>query len=58
VTIAQLMSHQAGLCAFDERVDVLDYAESSARWSGRRRSGRPARRMVTTRERSAICSTN
>ena len=26
VTIAQLMSHQAGLCALDERVDVLDYA--------------------------------
>ena len=26
ITIAQLMSHSAGLCAFDERVDVLDYA--------------------------------
>lgn len=24
VTIAQMMSHQAGLCALDERVDVLD----------------------------------
>jgi CubicO group peptidase (beta-lactamase class C family) len=27
ITIAQLMSHQAGLAAFEERVDVLDYAE-------------------------------
>src|SRR3954453_1396 len=26
VTLAQLMSHSAGLCALDERVDVLDYA--------------------------------
>jgi CubicO group peptidase (beta-lactamase class C family) len=26
VTLAQLLSHQAGLCAFDESVDVLDYA--------------------------------
>ena len=26
ITIAQLMSHSAGLCALDERVDVLDYA--------------------------------
>ncbi|MDQ3118329.1 MAG: beta-lactamase family protein [Verrucomicrobiota bacterium] len=26
VTLAQLLSHQAGLCAFDERVDVQDYA--------------------------------
>ena len=25
ITIAQLLSHQAGLCAFDRRVDVLDY---------------------------------
>ena len=25
ITIAQLMSHSAGLCAFDERVDALDY---------------------------------
>ena len=25
ITIAQLLSHQAGLCALDERVDVLDY---------------------------------
>lgn len=25
VTFAQLMSHSAGLCALDERVDVLDY---------------------------------
>ncbi|MFN2507518.1 MAG: serine hydrolase domain-containing protein [Chthoniobacterales bacterium] len=25
VTLAQLLSHQAGLAAFDERVDVLDY---------------------------------
>jgi len=25
VTLAQLLSHQAGLCAFDERVDVQDY---------------------------------
>jgi len=26
ITIAQLLSHQAGLSAFDERVEVLDYA--------------------------------
>jgi CubicO group peptidase (beta-lactamase class C family) len=26
VTIAQLLSHQAGLCALDRQVDVLDYA--------------------------------
>ena len=26
ITFAQLLSHQAGLCALDERVDVLDYA--------------------------------
>jgi len=26
ITLAQLLSHQAGLCAFDERVDVQDYA--------------------------------
>ena len=26
VTLAQLLSHQAGLCALDRRVDVLDYA--------------------------------
>ena len=26
ITLAQLLSHQAGLCALDERVDVLDYA--------------------------------
>ena len=26
ITFAQLLSHQAGLAAFDERVDVLDYA--------------------------------
>ncbi|MDQ6808905.1 MAG: beta-lactamase family protein [Verrucomicrobiota bacterium] len=25
ITLAQLMSHQAGLCAFDESADVLDY---------------------------------
>ena len=25
ITLAQLLSHQAGLCALDERVDVLDY---------------------------------
>jgi len=25
ITIAQLLSHQAGLCALDRRVDVLDY---------------------------------
>jgi len=25
VTLAQLLSHQAGLCALDQRVDVLDY---------------------------------
>ena len=25
ITLAQLLSHQAGLCAFDGRVDVLDY---------------------------------
>lgn len=25
VTIAQLMSHSAGLCALDQRVDILDY---------------------------------
>jgi CubicO group peptidase (beta-lactamase class C family) len=25
ITIAQLLSHQAGLCAFDDPVDVLDY---------------------------------
>ena len=26
ITLAQLLSHQAGLAAFDESVDVLDYA--------------------------------
>jgi CubicO group peptidase (beta-lactamase class C family) len=26
ITIGQLLSHQAGLCAFDQPVDVLDYA--------------------------------
>ena len=26
ITLAQLLSHQAGLCAFDENVEVLDYA--------------------------------
>ena len=26
ITLAQLLSHQAGLCAFDAAVDVLDYA--------------------------------
>ena len=26
ITFAQLLSHQAGLCALDQRVDVLDYA--------------------------------
>lgn len=26
VTLAQLLSHQAGLCALDRRVDVLDYS--------------------------------
>jgi len=26
ITVAQLLSHQAGLCAFDESVDVLDYS--------------------------------
>ena len=26
ITLAQLLSHQAGLCALDERADVLDYA--------------------------------
>jgi CubicO group peptidase (beta-lactamase class C family) len=26
ITLAQLLSHQAGLCALDQRVDVLDYA--------------------------------
>jgi CubicO group peptidase (beta-lactamase class C family) len=26
ITLAQLLSHQAGLCALDRRVDVLDYA--------------------------------
>src|SRR6266542_3025443 len=26
VTLAQLLSHQAGLAAFDESVDVMDYA--------------------------------
>lgn len=26
ITLAQLLSHQAGLAAFDERADVLDYA--------------------------------
>jgi hypothetical protein len=25
ITLAQLLSHQAGLCALDERVDVLGY---------------------------------
>ncbi len=25
ITLAQLLSHQAGLCAFDRKVDVLDY---------------------------------
>jgi CubicO group peptidase (beta-lactamase class C family) len=25
ITLAQLLSHQAGLCALDERVDILDY---------------------------------
>jgi CubicO group peptidase (beta-lactamase class C family) len=27
ITLAQLLSHQAGLCALDRRVDVLDYGE-------------------------------
>ena len=26
ITLAQLLSHQAGLCALDQPVDVLDYA--------------------------------
>jgi CubicO group peptidase (beta-lactamase class C family) len=26
ITLAQLLSHQAGLCALDRRVDILDYA--------------------------------
>lgn len=26
ITLAQLLSHQAGLCALDQRVDVVDYA--------------------------------
>jgi CubicO group peptidase (beta-lactamase class C family) len=26
ITFAQLLSHQAGLCALDERVDILDYS--------------------------------
>ena len=26
ITLAQLLSHQAGLCALDARVDVLDYS--------------------------------
>src|SRR5262249_49397668 len=26
ITLGQLLSHQAGLCALDRRVDVLDYA--------------------------------
>lgn len=26
ITLAQLLSHQAGLCALDQRVDVLDYS--------------------------------
>ena len=26
ITLAQLLSHQAGLCALDKRVDVLDYS--------------------------------
>ena len=26
ITLGQLLSHQAGLCALDQRVDVLDYA--------------------------------
>lgn len=26
ITLAQLMSHSGGLCALDERVDILDYA--------------------------------
>src|SRR5438128_9341179 len=25
ITLSQLLAHQAGLCALDERVDVLDY---------------------------------
>jgi CubicO group peptidase (beta-lactamase class C family) len=25
ITVAQLLSHQAGLCALDQRVDILDY---------------------------------
>src|SRR5574338_281332 len=25
ITLGQLLSHQAGLCALDQRVDVLDY---------------------------------
>ena len=28
ITLAQLLSHQGGLCALDERVDILDYAQS------------------------------
>jgi CubicO group peptidase (beta-lactamase class C family) len=27
ITLAQLLSHQAGLCALDRRVDVVDYGE-------------------------------
>jgi CubicO group peptidase (beta-lactamase class C family) len=27
ITLAQLLSHQAGLCALDQRVDILDYSE-------------------------------
>jgi CubicO group peptidase (beta-lactamase class C family) len=27
ITLAQLLSHQAGLCALDRRVDVIDYGE-------------------------------
>jgi CubicO group peptidase (beta-lactamase class C family) len=27
ITLAQLLSHQAGLCALDQRVDVIDYDE-------------------------------
>src|ERR1700745_4449994 len=29
ITLAQLLSHQAGLCALDARVDVLDYGGGS-----------------------------
>ena len=58
ITLAQLLSHQAGLVAFDESVNVLDYAAVVGRWKNSDRSGRPERRTVTMRARSVFFSTN